>query len=68
MKLVFNLFDLNGNGVIDTNELERVLHGLNQNPTPEEMEEVRALMDPEGEEREREREREGDTSTPSITL
>ncbi|XP_078315546.1 uncharacterized protein LOC111129679 [Crassostrea virginica] len=48
MKLIFNMFDTNANGVIDAGELERVLHAMNQNPTPEEMEEFLVELDPEG--------------------
>lgn len=56
MKLIFNMFDSNGNGVIDAGELERLLHAMNQNPTPEELEEFLVDLDPEGGwERERER-------------
>nr|XP_022330420.1 calmodulin-alpha-like [Crassostrea virginica] len=47
MKLIFNMFDTNANGVIDAGELERVLHAMNQNPTPEEMEEFLVELDPE---------------------
>ena len=61
MKLIFNMFDTNANGMIDAGELERVLHAMNQNPTPEEMEEFLVELDPEGE-RERERERERDNN------
>lgn len=48
MKLIFNMFDSNGNGVIDAGELERLLHAMNQNPTPEELEEFLVDLDPEG--------------------
>ncbi|XP_062601366.1 calmodulin-alpha-like [Saccostrea cucullata] len=40
LKLVFNIFDTNGNSEIDASELEKVLQAMNQNPTPEDVQEL----------------------------
>ena len=40
MQAAFNLFDLDGNGVICSKELGTLLRALGQNPTDEELDEL----------------------------
>ena len=47
-KEAFNLFDKDGNGFINTNELDSVLRSLGQNPTEVELQEMISEIDSDG--------------------